>query len=301
MANTAYLVTIQQSLASGAVVVTAPMPESFSMDTAASYETALPQSFTNNNAINLVGSVFGTRMAVQALTAQLWKGNSETDLNLMLEFQTEVDPVADVRNPIVNLLKMTMPSTSSSTGLLTSPGPQLDLNQLGGIAVDFLKTSGNSALTVASAAGNKLLSAFGAPNVQVGQLNNTSTSSNDGANSTIPATNQKNPSLGTAAYWKSRVKNPISITLGNHMRFDSVVITHVNQTYASDFDSLTNLPHHCVVQISFRPLFMLTQQDLDDIFINPSGGSTPLSNVIGAGTSQFNKAFGGSNQYGFSA
>ncbi|MGT3783906.1 hypothetical protein ACVTE8_15205 [Staphylococcus aureus] len=82
--------------------------------------------------------------------------------------------------------------------------------------------------------------------------------------------------MGTAAYWNTKLKNRISIKIGNYLFFDSVVITRVSITAASNFDAQTGLPHHCRVLVEFKPLFMLTQQDLDTLFINPSA-STPLS------------------------
>lgn len=67
------------------------------------------------------------------------------------------------------------------------------------------------------------------------------------------------------------------------MFFESVVITRVSITAASNFDAQTGLPHHCRVLVEFKPLFMLTQQDLDTLFVNPGGGSggTPGNNSYG--------------------
>jgi hypothetical protein len=92
---------------------------------------------------------------------------------------------------------------------------------------------------------------------------------------------QQNPSLGTSAYWKSRIKNQISIRIGNYMFFDSVVITNVQQTFSSNFDAQTGLPHHAKVMVGFKPLFMLVQSDLDQLFLNPNGGTTSGADNFG--------------------
>jgi hypothetical protein len=66
---------------------------------------------------------------------------------------------------------------------------------------------------------------------------------------------------------------PVDNTGSNYNMFKS---GFKNVTAASNFDAQTGLPHHCRVLVEFKPLFMLTQQDLDTLFINPSA-STPLS------------------------
>lgn len=289
MQNTNYMVVIQQHQTASNTVITvnAPMPETFAFDTEASYETALPQGFTNNPFIKLAGMLTGTRLAVQALTAQLWQGNSAAQLSMELEFHTETDPVADVRTPVTNLLMMSMPSTSTSTGLLTSPGPSWDLSALTNLynlANAASQAQTNSTTITANQLGTNAIPAT---------MTNSNTSTANGA-STSTASSQS-PSLGTSAYWKSQVKNPIAIQLGNYLYFDSIVITQVQQTFSSNFDSITGLPHYVKVQVSFKPLFMLTQQDLPTLFINP-GSTSATTNTNASIPAQAV----GANTYGFS-
>lgn len=294
MANTNYLCVIQQTQPSDGnqpIIVQAPMPDAFMFDARSTYDTQLPQGFSKNQPLNLGLALFGTKLSVQALTAQIWSGNQENELSIELEFHTEVDPITDVRDPIVNLLKLTMPSISSSFGLLQQPGPSMDLSQLVGSTGSAITSGATSLGSVASGGFNTLAnlgrdvfsqlgSAIGIK-PQPGKLNNSATSSNDGANSTIQSNIQQNPSLGTAAYWKSRVKNQISIRIGNYMFFDSVVITNVQQTFSSNFDAQTGLPHHAKVMVGFKPLFMLVQSDLDQLFLNPGSNTTSGQNNYG--------------------
>ncbi|QBQ74640.1 hypothetical protein BcepSauron_260 [Burkholderia phage BcepSauron] len=286
MASSPYTVLIQRSMSADPISVQAPMPETFSMDAGASYEQPLPQGFTSSGTINAAFAAFGVRLAVQAMSAQLWSGNTETNLSLELQFHTETDPVQDVRTPIVNLLKLTMPSTSSTTGLLESPGPSIDFsNQAAAIGSDAFSAFGTSIGSVLGSVGTTVRNAFnrGGPTPQPGSITETSKQSNDSSNGTVPQAVIQNPSLGTAAYWNTKLKNKISIKLGNYMFFESVVITRVSITAASNFDAQTGLPHHCRVLVEFKPLFMLTQQDLDTLFVNPGGGSggTPGNNSYG--------------------
>lgn len=320
--NTNYIVLIQQTLSnntgSSTLTVEAPMPESFAFDVGATYEQMLPQGLSNNKVINIAAAINGTKLAVQAFTAQLWSGSTETELAIEIEFHTESDPVADVRTPIVNLLKMVMPSVSTATGFLSSPGPYIDWAAAGSAVVTTLQTAYTSLSSVGGAgvdaAKNLAAGAYAQATgsqlgvtPQPGQMTASTQAPNGNNNSTAQSVTQ-NPGIGSAAYWKSLVKNPISIWIGNYLKFDSVVITGVRQTFLSNFDAQTGLPHHARVMVSFKPLFMLTQGDLDSLFVNPGANSTPASSSAsqfslpsGAGIPQTN-SFGvsGNSAYNFS-
>jgi hypothetical protein len=282
MSNTSYLVVVQQSTTN--ISVTAPMPDEFAFDVGASYEQMLPQGFFGGRVLNIAAAAAGTKLAVQAFTAQLWAGNTDTLLSVELVFHTETDPVADVRTPIVNLLKLTMPSISGNTGFLNNPGPSIDWSIAGQAVGTGLgqAAAGVGSLFGSAASGvvNFASSALGALSKQ-GSMTDSNTQVADGANNTVAQALSQNPSIGTAAYWKSRVKNQISIKVGNYLMFDSVVVTNVNLTFASNFDAQTGLPHNARVSVTFKPLFMLTQQDLDTLFINPGSNTTPSGNNLG--------------------
>lgn len=289
--NPNYLVLIQQygSAGTGSPVlsVTAPVPESVQFDLSATYDPLLPQGFTKNGALNGAAAAMGMRLAVQALTAQLWTGSTTGDLNLQLEFMTENDPINDVRQPVLNLMKLVTP-TIAPIGMLQSPGPQLDFSQLIPIAKDAgsdaLSSVGSVLNAVKTAAGNVISGAYHqimGDTPAVGQMSNANTNTTDANGTAAPAALQQNPQLGTAAYWKNQVSNRISIRIGNYLFFDNVVVTHVSNQFTSTFDAVTGLPHHIIVGISFRPMFTLAAQDLDNVFLNPTGGTTSGNNAFG--------------------
>jgi hypothetical protein len=276
MATSNYLVVIQQN-SNPAIVIEAPIPDSFAFDVGASYEQMLPQGFTNNTVVNTAAALTGTRLAVQALTAQLWGGNTDSELSMELEFHTETDPYYDVRTPIVNLLKLTMPTIDTKSGFLGSPGPQIDFSKAGTIFSDAASTAGNDLGSIlgGTTAGLENIAvsiwnsvtggtAFGTTPKSATMVDSNAQVANGQNNSTAQAL-QQNPNLGTAAYWNTMIKNKISISIGNYLYFDSVVITRVSQTFASNFDAQTGLPHNVRVAVSFKPLFMLAQQDLDTL------------------------------------
>jgi hypothetical protein len=314
MATSNYLVTIQQN-SNPAIVIEAPIPDSFAFDVGATYEQMLPQGFTNNTVLNVGAALTGTRLAVQALTAQLWGGNTDSELSMELEFHTETDPYADVRTPIVNLLKLTMPSIDTQSGFLGSPGPQIDFTKAGSIFSTAANTAGSDIGNVVggAAAGITNLGAtlwnaikqgtgFGTT-PQSGTMIDSNTQVGNGSNNSVAQQLQQNPNMGTAQYWNTMIKNKISISIGNYLYFDSVVITRVSQTFASNFDAQTGLPHNVRVAVSFKPLFMLSQQDLDTLFVNPAGGTTSGTNNYGFSVPNQSSVAGGgavnSNSYGF--
>jgi len=253
------------------IIVEAPMPEQFVFDTQATYSPMLPQGMTSGVAATAMAAM-GIRLAVPALTAQLWQGSSDINLQLSLEFHTETDPVADVQTPIMNLNRLAMPSINSQSGMLQAPGPSLNFSQLS---------------TVASNAGTEI-SNF-ASNVASGSVGVTPTASTmgsaltgvtSGSGSAVTQSSTQNPQLGTSQYWKTQISNQISIRIGQYMYFDSVVITAVQQTFMSNIDAITGLPHHAIVAITFKPLFMLTVEDLPSIFTsNKAPGQSASPNI----------------------
>jgi hypothetical protein len=292
--NPNYRVTLMQTTATGiatssdaSIIVEAPMPESFVFDTQANYAPMLPQGLTGGGVATALAAV-GIRLAVPALTAQLWQGSSEIQLQLALEFHTESDPVADVQTPILNLNRLTMPSINSSSGMLQSPGPSINFSQLSTIAKGAATSISNTASSIYNTVTG---SGSSASNPQPSTMNNSSLTANSGNGTAVTQSSTQNPQLGTSAYWKTQISNQISIRVGNYLYFDSVVITNVQQTFMSNIDAITGLPHHATVNITFKPLFMLTVEDLASVFISNSSpgqsasANTTSSNSLGSSLS----------------
>lgn len=260
------------------ISVLAPMPENFMFDSTSNYEAPFAQGLFSSDMLRLASAAAGFKTSTQALTVQLWQGISDTELGLELEFQTETDPISEVRDPILNLLRLTTPLADPNTGLMKSPGPHLDQEAVK-LFLDDVVEKGKEAL---KAAGEYASSLFG-DNVKSGSLNAAEKTTADGTGASNKVQNKE---IMTAQYWKQRIKNQISIQIGNYMFFDSVVITNVQQTFVSNIDAVTGWPHHAKVAVRFKPLFMITQQDLDTIFISPrsqqAGSGSIVSSYLGA-------------------
>lgn len=263
------------------VLVEAPMPEQFVFDTQSNYSPMLPQGVTEGPIATALAA-FGIRLAVPALTAQLWQGSSEIVLQLALEFHTETDPVADVKTPILNLNRLVMPSINSQTKLLQSPGPSLNFSQLATLSKGATQAGLKAGATIA---GNLGLTNPGAPIPQPSSTNNSSINTNSGTGIAVKKSTTQTPDLGSSQYWKTQVANQIQIRIGNYMFFDSVVITNVQQTFMSNIDAITGLPHHATVNVTFKPLFMLTVEDLESVFISNSSPGQSANSTVPTSTS----------------
>jgi len=268
--NPAYTVTIysvKDSPNKPPVLVQAPMPESFMYDAAVMYEAPFTQGLTGNAAIDTIMKVgFASKLVMHSMTAQIWQGSTETDLGLELEFHAERDPISEVRDPIVNLLRLCTPSVNAA-GMLESPGPKLE----GQILRDLVFAVQNLDKNVPDGTQGQ---------VSQGQLRDPAQTSIQGSGNSAQNSNGRSTTIGTTDYFKSRIQDQISIQIGKYAFFDSVVITNVQKTYESQFDERTGLPFYAKVAVRFKPFFMVTQEDLNKIFgINRGGTPTTIGSA----------------------
>lgn len=270
--NPDYLILVKQTVdptkpnEPGASVYAA-LSETLGYDSSSEYDTPYAQglfgggggsssSSTMSKVINgaskvagVASQLMGVRMTSQAQTAQIWQGSSASDIMLELEFAAESDPDLEVRQPMLTLLKMATASVDAASGMLKSPGPNLDLRDAGNIATGAYNTTRDALQGVA---------------VRTGVMN--------GENANLNGKSQANKpppfvgGVGGSQFWKSVTRNQISIQIGRYAFFDSVVILNVQKTYQHNIDALTGLPMYARVAIRFKPFFMVTQEDLDQIF-----------------------------------
>lgn len=257
--NPAYTITIASVMDNPGkppVFVQAPMPESFMYDATVMYEAPFTQGLTGNSMIDTIMKVgFSSKLVTHSMTAQLWQGSTETDLGLELEFQAESDPISEVRDPIVSLLRLCTPSLTSA-GFLMSPGPKLEGRILHDIAMRAQNIDANVRSIPEGTQGQ----------VDLASLQDPAQASTQGSGNYAPNNTDRSTTLGTVNYFKSMIQDQISVQVGNYAFFDSVVLTSVQKTYESQFDQRTGLPFYAKVAVRFKPLFMVTQEDLDNIF-----------------------------------
>lgn len=239
------------------ISVVASLPENFTFDVGAQYEAPFSQGL-NSAAGDTIGGAaraIGISLTSQAFTAQIWQGSTDIELSLELQFQTEDDPIRDVQEPILDLLRLVMPRTRGnvSGGLFESPGPHIDYDTL---RANYAKANPQKGDIGLMDLGQGLFS---------GLVDTAKKALGDASKGNLmDAINGPLSELNNVLM--SSVKNKISIYIGNYMYFSSVVITDVQQTYTSQFDDEFNLPMHATVAVRFRPFVMPTQNDLRSIF-----------------------------------
>jgi hypothetical protein len=266
--NPDYLIIIYQQAdptvqGSSGAVVTAPLPETMAYDVASEYQAPFAQGMGGNGGFSQAASAAGIRLTTQAMTAQLWQGSTENEISLDLEFQTDTDPDLDVRQPVLTLMKFAAASVDTATGLLKSPGPRISLEGIAAIgkqaatqAEVALKQGANMAADVTGITKAR----FDTSKTLLGPATNLNSQQNP--NGTQPVEN----GLGGSEFWKKNIINQISVQVGRYAFWDSVVILNVQETWSHEIDNETGLPLHAKVTIRFKPLFFVTQQDLDKIF-----------------------------------
>jgi len=256
--NADFLVTITQH--DQHISISAPMPDTFNMDFSAEYEAPFAQALGANIPGAKLAKYGGYTLQSQVMTAQVWQGSSSTELNVMIEFHAENDPIAEVHNPIMELCKLVSPTVSDTGVFLTAPGPRIDWTKIPAAAQQILTGT------------TDVIAALAASNATPGQTNDTDSQASTpttqpNSQSTQDSTSDKKAANVALQALKSAVKNQISITIGNYLHYDSVVITNVQLTFSSTIDDATGLPVHAKADIRFKPFFMLTADDLTNMFL----------------------------------
>ena len=274
--NEKYRVTI---VSEGGIPVIAHMPEDFTMDVSSDYSAPFASGLTGSDKIDGALRLSGYRLVNQAMSVQIWQGSAETNLGLELEFQAINDPIKEVRDPILQLMKYTVPQLTEN-GLMRSPGPVID-EKAGGQIVSDLSAGAQRLFKKATEMGGELLG-FSSEHTELKQANLADvhrSCTNGNTQSRATQTPEQNSQYGATNSLKKYIKNQISIRIGEFAFFESVVITNVQKTYEARFDAFTGYPHYAKVSIQFKPLFMIVQSDLDQIFVTrksgPSDTATP--------------------------
>lgn len=275
--NPNYQVTIVQHptyTSTSGVAIVAYMPDKFMFDASSTYEAPFAQGLLGSGALANGAALFGYKLITPALTAAVWTGSSSSELSLSLEFFAETNARLDVLANVVALLKLVTPNVDTTSGLITSPGPTLSVASALNAAVsgvNSIKSIVNTSITndisnivvgaLSSAA--KIVKNLAIPTT-MNNANSSVIASSSSSAANFKSTNAT--SLGATNIWKQNINNGISIKIGNYAYFDSVVITKVQQTYSSILDG-AGTPTHAVVEVSFKPLFLVTQDDIDNIFL----------------------------------
>lgn len=248
--------TVHVSCPERGIEVFAPVPETFMHDVSSSYDT--PFSNLLSGRIATMMRMGGVLPIMQAMTAKFWMGQSDTELGLDLVFQCETDARRDVMEPVILLNKLAAAHKDPNTQTLEAPG-----SQLGGYVWQYVKDRVEQARK-AKADGPNPNEPGASETAKDATLEDGSKSSKDGDDQ--PAQNSADGTLiGTVEWAKRYVKNPVSLQIGQYAYYDLIVVNSVTQTFSSQFDQ-DGWPMHATVSMRFSPLFMLTDDDIEQVF-----------------------------------
>lgn len=291
-ANRNFLVIIKQDqdvptvpgLGGQPMVVVGQIAQEFQIDQAVKWGTPWGAGLIGDGPIaDILSATSGNRLVAQVTTLQVWQGaGNDIDFTISFELRAWSDSARDVMTPLQYLLAMALPSINDS-GFLLSPGPIIDSKALEELGQQIPKAIATAASDV-GAIGKELFSAG-----KEAVLGKTS----DGANSALSILTGKSAAgqqlakdIGTVAKkntLESKMKNKISISIGQWFSLDNIVITNVQHTVQGQMPSPDGGIMAANVTVSFRPMFALTTADISNILRLPkqAGLSTSVPSAQG--------------------
>lgn len=262
--------------------VLASLPKTFSFNTIAQYSGSYLERIPGSSVIepfNSTYNVFGGSFNTKALTSQVWQGSEPWQFDLELHFVYENNLEANVRKPISDLLRLCVPEEKEDGDLLGAPGPHLDFKLLVDSSKSELEKSGlpDAAKRSYTAGKNAAESVYNSPvntfNKLVGAGSNLMSAAIDPSKVSDAAsdawTGAVNATKGTFRHVSRAIEratvNTISLSLGHHWYFPSVIITGVTQetkTLPTDSGKMKIV----VANVSFSTFYVPTSRDIDRMY-----------------------------------
>lgn len=222
-------------------VITLYLPENFQLNFSSSFDQPFAQGLVNMPGLSQATKFFGASLTSQSMSVQVWQGTSCPEFNLTFQLIAESDPVSEILDPIKRLSKLALPGVGPAK-LLSPPGPRID-PAVAGAAAGAIAAAGVAGLAgaVAGAATLDFSSVVG---------------------STKSAASQVSSSLDSLL---TNPKNNVTLYIGRFLRFPSVVIQSVSQTYDTVFNA-QGLPLKASVDVTFSTWYVPVKSDVNLIF-----------------------------------
>lgn len=226
------------------------LPEEYALTLGASYQAPFSQGPVDpQSVLGRVASAAGLQFANKAMSMQLWQGSNEMEFAIPLVLQVESDPYLDVLKPLGTLYELMLPRENVAGGLLTSPGPHIDLEKLKeGLLSEKTSMDLGEVFSTISDSYKSL--------TETGDWGSAISGAGDAANNTLAVFSNS---------ITSAIKYNISLTLGNFQHFPSVVITNVQQDTKVRPDYLTGTMSRINLTVTFRTFFTPTNRDLQHL------------------------------------
>jgi len=198
----------------------------------------------------------GFRTLVKSLTAQIWGGTSHLELTVPLLFVAEMEQDNNGKHPtlqpIIDLLKLSVPKQGEGGFFLDPPGPIFEFKGNG---------IGEKMAPVASATSSmkdKLAGVLGGEDGEDKPTTPLATA----LSGTQDALTQGLQAIDANV----TIRNNISVTIGEFLSFPSVVITGVTPSFEMILGP-DQRPMFALAQVSFRTMFIPTAEDIDKFIL----------------------------------
>ena len=249
--NRNYMVLITQDNGNSAVTVTGTVPQSFQIQQSVDWKAPWGAGI-GGTVGDLLAVSTGNRLVAQVMTMQVWQGSgNDFEFTVQFELRAWSDPVRDVLEPLRALLKMSLPSLGDG-GFLKSPGPVLTPEGIKIVSGQFTKLATVLVKDAASAL-------------------TTDDKTQDGEGSLLAVTTTaekrvKESGLTSKSAIEKHLINKINIQIGRWFRLNNVIITQVQHDIKGQTpDRATGVIQSASVTVSFKPMFSLTAEDVNEM------------------------------------
>lgn len=268
--SSAYLVTINQSAASGGSnkVQAYFDGDSFGFGVGGSYDAPFAQGLLGMFGapmLEQLATIAGVKTVTKDMTALLWQGATRPAFDIPLIFVEDIDPGVGTPKLItqINTLAAMVLPTTTPDGFLNAPGPQRNFD---------------AASQALESQANQLYSAIGnAGKSTIGLLQRTTTASqaitsyqNAGSQFAQTFTNT------LSAFTAPGNIGTISITIGNFLSLESVIIDSMDLNVDFQFDTLGR-PMVARTRIHCQPYKIWAADDFVNALTRQPGGSSATS------------------------
>lgn len=272
----AYTVTIQYTDPNTKAIshVAGYMPDTISMGLTADYNSPLESvaEDMSSGTVGLVARMFGYKVSANMFSMVLWSGSSHMDLELELRFVALRDTKVEVIDKIRALYGLITPNIESFSvtqspiqlGIVTSPGPSLEY---AGDPTDVEAMFG----TIGESVGTIVTGTTGAIGDAVSGVVGGETSITKGVIAGAMGTAESVGAGFNTLVKNLRVKNNISVKIGEFAWLKSVVIKGVTPAYNVKCDLDGNMID-ATVSVSIGTFVSPTNIDIPSLVGYKSGG-----------------------------
>lgn len=253
----------------GALMFTGWLSESFSYSAGAQYDSPF-QTVIGSGLAPLL-RLGGVKFMPPVLTGQLWSGSETPELSIDVELAAETDPLLEIRDPIKNLLKLVTPKLGMGGATLESPGPYIDPNEVWNQLRQVFPLLNDLPTKSSEGTQPAVEQKTGVVNQQAANKNKPTAKQTTTTNSAQQATAENDDTevakkvSETDQRIKNSITNQISLSIGQYVYFPSIVVTNVQCEFHNQIGP-NGWPMQATVSITFKPMFLPTQTDLDTMF-----------------------------------